>query len=404
MLEKFKKKITQILLFASLIEVIFFFDFITIWATFVLLAGWLLIKSFVLTQRNMKTYPVTFFMFFGVALFHYALPIPLTLLEFKPVTFNMLQPIETFLHHGLFILVLTITHYFYRQLIQRKNPLRSILSKTIFYNKPSDSQIWLTAIIGALFSFYFYYIYGAWENYSEKNILITIGQSLTIFLWMPVIIPFYKVRHIESQLSQKYKVLIIIYSILIIVLSIVSNWRTILYSGIIIFLSMYIIGLLYGYYNYRKIFTTKKIIVIVISIFIISGPIMDLGIAMVVTRQTRYNTSSSEFLKSTLDVYNDKEFLKTFKQTMYKKDKLSFSINRWDEEYLDNYLFNRYCNLKISDNCIYYADKIGYANPKMQNILNDQVLSYIPSFISKSLDIKSNTRKEQYQSSVIGIY
>ncbi len=400
MLQKFKKIVSQLLLISAVIEIIFFFSVENIWATFILVFGWIVIKDFILTYKIMINYPVTFFMFFGVSIFHYILPIPLTLIEFKPVTYNLICPFETFMHHGLVIIILVITHYIYRQFTHRINPIRSILIRTNFYFKPNDTLIWFTASISIIYSAYFYIFYGAWENYTEKNIFITIGNSMTIFLWMPVIIPFYKVRNINSKLSIRNKIFIIIYSLLVFIISIISNWRTMLFSGITIFICMYIIGLLYGHYSLKKIFKPKKIISIIIILFIILGPLMDLGVAMVVTRQSRYNTNSTEFLNKTIEVYQDKKLLNKVNDQLGEITKSNFAVKKWGEEYLNNYIFNRYCNLKISDNCIYYAQKIGYRNPKMQNVFQNLILSYIPQAISKNINIESSLRKEEHQSSI----
>ncbi|MFB9076924.1 hypothetical protein ACFFWB_05805 [Flavobacterium procerum] len=348
----------------------------------------------------MIKYPVSFFMIFGLTLFHYVLPIPLTLLELKPVTYNLLMPFETFLHHGLFLLVIIITHFFYRKITLRRNPLRSILKKTNFYKRPTDFQIWSTSLVALLSSAYFYFVYGSWENYEAKNIFVTIGKSLGVYLWMPIIIPFFKVRQVEGRLTNKAKSFIIIYSLLVGVIAVVSNWRTILYSGFVIFLLLYLIGLLYGYYELKHNFSTNKIVMMFIGFYVITGPIMDLGTAMVITRQTRYTTSSYDFFKNTFETYQDKELLRKFNAVIADNGKIDYSIKKWDEEYLSNYALNRFCNLKISDNCIYYAEKIGFANERMQNVLLDQVLSIIPGFISNSIDFKTETRGEIYQSSI----
>ena len=102
-LSKFKLFVTNILIFLVVLENIFFFELVNVFASLVLLLGWLLIKTIVLTDKNMKFYPVSFLMLLMLALFHYVLPIPLTILEWKPVTFNMNMPYETFAHHLYFI-------------------------------------------------------------------------------------------------------------------------------------------------------------------------------------------------------------------------------------------------------------------------------------------------------------
>jgi hypothetical protein len=85
---------------------------------------------------------------------------------------------------------------------------------------------------------------------------------------------------------------------------------------------------------------------------------------------------------------------------MLKGDKISYSINRWNEEYLNNYVFNRYCNLKISDNCIYYANKIGFANDKMQDVLLNDIIGYVPGFVQRGLKITTNNNKDEIKASI----
>jgi hypothetical protein len=400
MLEQIKRKINLLLIVCSFLEIVLFFNFITLWAIAILWLGWFLIKKHILTHYNMLHYPVSFFMLFGLALFHYVLPLPLTLIEFKPVTYNMLMPFETFLHHGLFVSVIVMTHFLYRQFVKRGNPLRKILQNSTFYKSPTNLQIWITSLLSLAFSFYFYAIYGAWENYGEKNIFIALGRAISIFLWMPLLIPFFKVRNIKSNLDQRTKISIIVYSALVVLISILSNWRTILYSGIIIFGLLYIIGVLYGYYDLKKMFNPKRLILLIVAVFVITGPIVDLGVAMVISRQNRYSSNSTEFFKNTVAVFNDKKALHKFETIMLKGDKISYSINRWNEEYLNNYVFNRYCNLKISDNCIYYANKLGFANDEMQDVLLNDIIGYVPGFVQRGLKITTNSNKDEIKASI----
>lgn len=399
MLVKIKNRINLIFLFSCVLETIFFFDLNNLWATLILLLVWFLLNEFVLTTRVMLRYPISFLMFFGLTLFHVILPIPLTLIELKPVTFNLLLPFDTFLHHGVFIIVLICTHILYQHLTKRRNPLRSLLCLTAFYKTPNTRVIWISSIAAFAFNFYFYVIYGGWENYGSKNLFITLGQSLSIFLWMPLIIPFGKLRGVEKRLSKRTIILIVGYSLLVIIISVISNWRTMLFSGIVIFLALYLLGILYGQYKISKIFSPTKLVAFGIAIYLFTGPIMDLGLAMVITRQTRYTTDSKQFLNNTIDVYKDKDELNAYREIATLSTK-NVRTKRWDENYLDNYFFNRLCNLKISDNCIYYANKLGYAHPKMQAVLADQITSYVPGFLSKRLGIQSETRNEEFQSSI----
>tara|TARA_B110000114_G_scaffold118784_1_gene124426 strand:+ start:3548 stop:5119 length:1572 start_codon:yes stop_codon:yes gene_type:complete len=399
MLNKIKTITSKLLFVVAIIEIFFFFNFENVWATIILLSGWFLISNVVLTKRNMINYPVTFLMFFGLSYFHFVLPIPLTLIELKPVTYNLTLPFETFLHHGLYLYVLVFTHFLYTNIF-KVNPFRQFLKRTIYYKTPSNKQIWISSVLALSFSFYFYYIYGSWENYSEKNIFITLGKTISIFLWMPMILPFVKVRNSNESFSKNTRLYIVTYFILVTIIAIISNWRTILFTGVVVFFTTYIIGVLYGYYTPKNTIKRRRIPIYIFVFWLFTGPIMDLGTAMVVMRQTRYTESSEKFLAETLNVYADKEKLNDYRELTANINSHKKIGQNWDEVYLDNYVLNRFSNMKISDNCIYYANKIGYANPKLQVVFIDKILSFIPGSIASSLDIETKTRKEKYQSSI----
>ena len=379
---RFKRFTTNLLIISVIVEVIFFFDLNNIIACGVLLYGWFIIKTFALTQANIKNYPVSFLMVFGLAIFHFVLPLPLTLLEFKPVTYNMVVPLLTFLHHFLFVTVIVITYNLYIYLSKKKNIFRSILNKTNFYKTPSDRIIWITAIIGLIASFYIYFIYGQWQKEnSERTVLYYLATFFVPFVWMPIIIPFKKFRRITHKKISKVTT-IVIYSILVLIIALATNMRTIMFSGVMILIFLIIIGILFGYYEFKKYLSTKKLIVIIILFFLVSGPLTDFGVAMVIVRHERTQLSAADFLSKTISVAQDKETLNKIKSVGIAVDvDQPFLIKGWNEDYLNNFLLNRFCNLKISDNCIYHAKNLGYANPAMQIYLARKILAGMPNIL-----------------------
>jgi hypothetical protein len=394
-LSTFKKGITNFLLISVILEIIFFFDPINIFASIVLFFGWLIVKNIILTSKNIKCYPVSFVMILGLAIFHYILPIPLTLLELKPVTFNMNVPFLTFSHHFFFIVAIVISHKFYTGISNGKNIFRSILTKTDFYRIPTNRQIWISALIGLLSIFYIYFIYGQWQTEaSDRTLTYYVATIFSQFVWMPLIILFSKFRNTSSLSKKNYKYLII-YSIVVFVISIASNMRTLLFSGIMIIVFLFFIGVMFEYYSLRKLITPVRLIKYSILVLLISGPLLDFGYAMVIVRQERYDLSAAAFLEKTLDVYNDKELLNKIKSIeVGTGGSQSFKIKRWDEGYIDNLLVNRFVNLKISDNCLYFADKIGFKNPLMQTELLNQLSAFTPNFLLNSLELDYKNKME----------
>lgn len=378
-LNNFKEKSTIFLIIGIFIETLFFFSVENIIASFVLLYGWYLIKTIVLTYKNMILYPVSFLMILGWGIFHFLMPIPLTLLEMKPVTFNMDVPLLTFIHQFLFVSVIVFTHRIYTQSFKTGNFFRRVLSKTTFYNIPTNRQIWITSILALLSSYYLYFIFGVWQSdVSERTPLTHIANILSTFIWMPLIILFPRFRNAQYLTSDKKYVLL--YSILVVIIGIASNVRTLLLSGVVIFILMYCVGVLYGYYNIKKLLTPKKIIISLVVIYMISGVIIDIGYAMVYVRQDKYNISTSAFLSKTIDVFQNKQMLEKIKKIdVGGKMDSKYLFVRWDEHYLDNSVLNRFCNLKISDACLFHATNIGYANTNMQTDFLYQIAAFSPN-------------------------
>lgn len=328
----------------------------------------------------MQTYPVSFLMIFGLAMFHYVLPIPLTLIEFKPVTYNLEVPFETFFHHFLFVTVIVLTHRVYTKISDGKNIFRRILKKTDFYCTPSIRLIWISGIIGLFSSFYLYFVRGIWQqDVTDRNLIYYIATFFTGFVWMPLIILFSKFRNENYSIKSKI-VPILIYSIFVFIMAIASNWRTIIFTGIILVISLLFAGVLSNYYRIREIISTKKVAIITIVIFIGLGPLIDLSYAMVIARHDRTKLSAIDFLDKTISIYNDKRTIEEAKKlASVVSDNGNFTIKNWDEKYLNNIVMNRFVNLKISDNCLYYAKRIGYQNPIMQNELKNQIVAMLPN-------------------------
>ncbi len=398
----FKRITTNILLLSVALEIVFFFDPINILASMVLLYGWLMVKEIVLTKYNMLNYPVSFLMIFGLVMFHYVLPIPLTLLEFKPVTYNLVVPLLTFWHHFLFITIIVFSYSLYLKISNKKNIFRNFLSYTNFYKIPSDRIIWMTALLGLGGSFYTYFVYGQWQRENtDRGLLYYLAGLFIPFLWMPIIIPFKKFRYLNDEITETTKTTktnILLYSGLVFIIALTSNMRTILFSGVMTLIFLFVIGILFGYYDLKKLITPKKALLIGLIFFISSGPLIDLGITMVVVRGERTQLSAADFLTKTVEVYQDKERLNKIKSmggvAMDMEKGQSFFIKKWNEDYLSNLLLNRFSNLKISDNCLYHAKNIGYGNLKMQEIFYKKVIASMPNVMMQFFGMSNSEKIE----------
>jgi len=334
-------------------------------------------------------------MMIGFTFIYTVFPLPFTLIELKPLTYNLKIPIETFFQQFLLTNVLTLTFYLYRKTTHPNNWLKKILSKTSFYCQLSNTEIWISAIIGLFFTYYLYFIYGRWQNtLQQKSSLAIIAGFCVPFLWMPLMIPFRRLRYLNDKKVSGQNVAIILFSILVTIISIATNVRSILFTGVMMIILLYFVGFLFNYYNIKKEFSKTKLITILFSIILAGGPLIDLGYAMVIVRQERYDTKTSDFLKKTIEIYQDKDKLELAKRISLRENNMASNSDSWDESYLNNFLLNRYCNYKIADNCLYYGEKLGYSSPKMRENLKFQIFAFVPDVMLKIFGITPSLKRE----------
>ena len=381
LLSRFNKAATLLIAVFGIIETIIFFSPQNIFATFALISGWLILRFFALTDHNLKYYPVSFIMMLGLSIFYYLLPLPLTLLELNPVTFNLRVPFLTFSHHLLFAIFIVVAYVVYIRLSNKNNIFRSLIRNTNFYTEPTNRVIWISAILGLSASFYNYFIIGTWRiEATDRSFLYYVNTLLSQFIWMPLIIIFYKFRVNQPPPNKKQIIQISIYSAFVLVVAIASNWRTIVFSGVFLVVGLFGIGILLNHYNVKKIFTLKRIVLTLVTFIFISGPLVDLAAAMVVVRGERVSLPAVEFFKKTINEYSNKENIDAIKNlTINNNTNLPYRSFDWDEKYLSNIVLNRLVNLKISDNCLYYASRIGYENKRMQSEMLKQLVASMPS-------------------------
>ncbi len=381
-LSKFKTYASLILAISVFSEMVLFFSVENLFAISALVGGWVVIST-VLSQRNLLQYPVSFIMILGMAVLQYLLPLPLTLLELKPVTYNLRVPFLTFSHHFLFAVAIVITHKLYTIVVGRNNIFRALLKKTTFYQEPTNRIIWITSLLGLLAGFYSYFVMGIWHiERVDRDPLYYVMSSFSGFIWMPLIILFPKFRYYQPKNTDKTIKYVAMYSVFVILVAIVSNWRTTLFSGVFIIIGLFFLGLLLQQYKLWSIITPKKLVLLLVTFIVFSGPFLDLAQAMVIVRGDRVNLSPVEFFSRTIDVYNDKDKLETVRRSALRgANNNQFESGYWNENYLNNIVLNRMVNLKISDNCLYYADKIGSENSQMQSELANQIIALMSNVI-----------------------
>lgn len=377
-----------VIIFCGIIQVIFFSKNENLYAVGIIIFGWFLADIYILTRTNFINYTFSTFLLFGLVLTQFGLPLIFTLLEGKPVIYNLKIPYDVFTHTILALITLIIAHLFYKNWRNSSGKyffkkIQHFLYNKHFFDAPTNKQLWIIGFIG-IFALLSKYVLGG-NFYSEVNQTDTLGKFIEGFInfsYAPLFIPLTRLLgKSDSKVDYKKKYLILLYILLLIGIGIMANTRGLFMQGLTAMGLVFFLGLLVGQFDYR-IFKIKNVIIGLMSFWIITGPLSDIGTAMVIVRGQRSNVSGQELLNKTLVVFQDKQAI-----NYYKKLGLSNIGADWDETYFDNIFLARFCNLKFNDSNLVQGLKIKESDTRMLNYSSDRFWAILPSPILDLLQI-----------------
>ncbi len=388
----FKQWMRIVLLSASLLQIIFFWSLENIFATACVLLAWRLTEKFTLRAFNLNRYSLSTLIILGYTLTQFCLPLVFTLIEGKPLVYNLNFPYQVFIHSVLALLVLLLVHTLYTYWQNKGSFLRykmqKILGKTLFFQSPTNSEIWIIGFIGLAGMVGNYFAdnhYGGIED-SDRGGTAKLIQGLIPFAYAPFFLLLKKLYNPVVKTSQLPVTQIVIYTLILIIIGIGGNSRGLFMIGVTSAAIAYFLGLLMGKFDYN-IINIRNVVVASIGLWLITGPLSDLGTAMVVVRGQRSDVSSFELISKTFNVYEDKSVL-----DIYKRAAMS-AVSEWDEHYFDNIFLARFCNLKFNDSNLKNAIKIGHVDTPMQEYSIDKFWSILPQPILNLLQIKIDKNK-----------
>ncbi len=388
-----KKWIWRILLFASIIEGIIFYDYKNIFGSIVLIYGWWLISTLILKRQYIYNYFIPFCCLFGYAFIHFFLPIIATLIEGKPLTFMFQVPYLTFTNQALNITTIVLAFKLCVFAYNKKNILSHIWEKIGLFKAPTDKQLWVIGLIGFISLILSLQLQGT--EAAKTGNMTAIEQSifqLRILSVAPVCLYFRKMYNSKSY-SQKHSFLII-YIIFSILIGIATTRRAIVLSTIETISLAYLVTILL---KKKKLFSAKTNIIIISGIYLLTGPLADLSTSMILNRQLVYSSSGKATFSKVLELYNDKEKLHNMYQLwLSTTDNGGKNENGWSEYYVDNIFLDRLCNLRVVDATLYYAQNLGFNNQVMHNYLGHYLLFQIPAPILKLFGYKNNKFEYNY--------
>ncbi len=395
-IKKFKRLIWVSIIFSALFQLLFYNSWGNLFAVGLILIAWFFISGLILNKNRFNKFPISSFLVFGYSFTQLILPIIFTTLENKPVIYNLQLPYKVFTHSFLSFLIILLSHELYIRsnfvsLINFR--VKKRLARFSFFTPPSVFQLWVLGFIG-LFGMLF-------SQMSEAGVLGKVLHGLEIFLYAPYFLFFLDLtefKKIQRSISKNQIFLILIYTGFIFVFSIAKNSRGSFMNSFTALGFTYFLGLLVNHYN-SKIFTFRNLTIISLAFWLITGPLTDIGIAMVIVRGSRGDVEKKVLVEKTIETYKNKDLIHMYKK-MAKTE--TIEIGGWDERYLDNIFLSRFCNVKFIDASLVCAERLNNGNSHYKRFIINQFLATFPAPVLKFLSI--NIPKKTLTSMSAGDY
>lgn len=392
--EVISRWILAILCVCTILETFIYPDVENLYGCFTFIVTWMILSAFVMKQKNVNKCFLPFWALFGIGVCFFFLPLPITMIEGKPLTFRFQCPYMTFNYQFLNLIMLILAYKVCCRIYKPNNFLTNLWTKMGYFTLPTDKQIWVMGIIGVYSHIVLLSFMGTDEAQGEN--LGFIGHLfgvVKVFSYFPILLLFKKM-YTGKPMGKIHKPPIIIYLIILAALGLATGKRTAIFTSFVTLLMCYVVPI---FTENRKIFSRKIFLISVLGIYLITGPIADLAIAIALGRDNAMTTSAEKTFDKIVKLYDNKENLHTMYQMILSAtDNGGDNLSGWSEYYVDNIVLDRFCNLRVCDMTIDYAHKLGFNNPVMHEYTSNQLLFLLPTPILKLLGIHINKFELQY--------
>lgn len=293
-------------------------------------------------------YPISALITLGFPTYYFLLPPIATLLEGKPLTNNLLNPVLVFLHAFVCLLLLLAAHFVYRKWAVLQN-LRWLVADRVyrplgFFRAPSNLQLLAMGCIGLLAT-YLQVVVGGGVQQELRGVGSKLLQALFQLAYLPLAILVREAMGKKTRLSRGWLVTMVVYTVVLLVLSVARNSRTVLLQGLASVAMVYVFSLSTGLLRTRRI-SLKHLALILVGVVMLLGPVADLATSIVIVRSERRRLSAGQLIQRTVEAFGDKEAIKARRLAALDPNAV------WDERYVDNEFMARLANLKFADNSI----------------------------------------------------
>lgn len=387
------RKWLDIILFISISgEILFFPSLPNLCGCLMTLIVYLIFRFFFLKRWIIILHPFSFLIFLSMFLARY-IPLPATLLEGKPITYGFEVPFRTFFFETILFIVCSLA--FYASIFPRKkknNFLQRMLYRFHFFQINANA-LWCMGWIGLLIRVQQLSVAGIVEYGDVSNKFLA---GLIYLQYAPLILLFPSLSGISY--NKKRNLFVWIYALLIFIISFATNSRQSLIYPIFTIALLFFLFLLQKRISIFRFISPSKLFGLIVLLFVGVEFLSNVSLAMLANRGLREDVNRMELFEKTVATLQDEQKMQELRNASAEQDTIINYRKGWSETYLDNFMLNRFGNLRVSDQTLYYADKIGYGNTMMQISLWDRVVALLPTPILLRMGLVADKTKVEYSS------
>ena len=249
-------------------------------------------------------------------------------------------------------------------------------------------------LVGALAFILLLSVQGGDEGRAENlGILGHLCGVLKAFITFPFLLLFREIYGGNSEKKSGLHILLCFF-ILNVALGLATGKRTAILGPVMTLAMCYLIP---AFTENKRLFSARNTIILLVALYLVTGPVANMAMAMAVGRDNKGMTNASMTFDNIMRIYQDKELLHSlYQMSIMDHDNLGNNMYGWSEYYVDNVLLDRFCNIRVCDATLFYANRLGFDNPKMHEYMANQVLFLLPTPILRALNIQVNKFELQY--------
>ena len=363
---------------------LFFFSIPNLLGCVMAIVAFYLYSRFVLSERNIVERPFSFFAMTTLFLYRF-LCLPATLLEGHPISFMMVVPEQTFPLEILLYLFIIASFVSSKGNSNRNNWFVTNLRTTGLYAPPSNGVLWALGFIGLYASIFQRSVHGI--EYGDVLSKFIVGFAY--LQYAPLLILFNRLTHRGD--SQSERSLVYIYILLLLYLGIGSNSRQQMLYSVGTIALLWFLDAVVKKRTIRSFASFGYVLMAILAVFMLNA-FSDFSDAMLYNRKIRADVTYSELIERTFDTYNDDELMTKIRnerhESFQEAEGAMVVAEKWDETYIDNFMLNRYCNVRITDATLNLANKLEWPNSIMQADYLQRLIILLPTPVINFLGIR----------------